>query len=187
MCFFWLEHWMSPSSEAVSNLHAWNAKEHLECSLAAGKADTEQSGGCSQIVLWHWGVCGCLSPHAGSTGVVSGRGEGLVQCLFPTYSWESVSALQKEYFLRAALMGTGCSPQPDSSGKRTFRSTGTYTRLSSGTVGRSDKNDDAEQAKWCKRASVDCMHGLYRLLWNKPSTWSSHCNNTQPLCFSAFL
>lgn len=101
---------------------------------------------------------------------MSGGGEGLVWCLSPTYSQEFVSALQKEYFLRAALTGTGCSPQPGSSGKRTFRSIGTYTSFSSGTVGRSDKNDDAEQAKGCKRASVDGMYGLHRLLWNKPST-----------------
>lgn len=83
------------------------------------------------------GARGCLSPRAGGTGLVSGGGERLVLCPFPT--WELVSALQMGHFRRAALMGTNCSPQPGSSRERTFRGiwfpVGTYTSFGSGTAG----------------------------------------------------
>lgn len=150
--FFWLGHWTSPSSEAVTRLHARNAKEHSGCSLAASKADAEQWRGCSQILLRHWGGSWLPVPPCRRYWLgVRGRWEaGSVPVPHVSRrSWELVSALQMGHFRRAALMGTNCSPQPSSSREQTFRGiwfpVGTYTSFSSGTVGGSDKkNDDAE-------------------------------------------
>lgn len=149
--------------------------------------------GCSQILFWCRGVYGCLPPVQ----------ELLVWCQVEVKGWFSacsspatvfkklVPALQTGHFLRAALTGINCSPQPGDSWEWTFGGislrVGTYSSFGSGTVQVSDrKNDDTEQAKGCKRASVDGIQDLHHLLWNKPGTGSSHCN-TQPLCFSAFL
>lgn len=115
---------------------------------------TEQSRGCSQILLWHWGARGCLCPHAGGTGVMPGGrwGAGSVPVPHPSWcSWELVSALQMGCFPRAALMGTNWSPQPGSSRQWTssgvYFPVGTCTSFSSGTVG------GIWQEEWCCWAS----------------------------------